>query len=72
MVYVTVAHGWVQMLWSATCSRNPCSFPKLMENTGDLSFLKCGNIALRCFIKLGGKENGGLEIICISLFSNRC
>lgn len=42
-----------------------------LENTGDLSFLQCRNVALRCFIKLGGTEKGGLEIICTSLFSKR-
>lgn len=32
-----------------------------LENTGDLSLLQRGNVALRCFINLGDKENGGLE-----------
>lgn len=32
-----------------------------LENRGDLSFLQHRNVALRCFIKLGDKENGNLE-----------
>lgn len=57
---------WVLKLWSATCSRNPFS-NMLLENTGNLLLLQRGNVALRCFINLGDKENGDLEESCLHL-----
>lgn len=67
VVYVTVVTQWLTMMGAGfRCSGVQVQKSMLfssthLENTGDLSFLQHRNVALRCFIKLGDKENGGLE-----------